>query len=130
MGEGLKIRFENGILSQENEVVFQKFLGEVYNFNLGYIMQKKTETTMKKYVGVFSEEKMQEIMQTLQMWLNRELNSWNRLLIIRMKKAIYDKHVEKCEMKSGVYDFVNTTSTHSLHTLLNLNLFQQFLKVS
>jgi hypothetical protein len=106
---GLKIKFENGNLRNEDNSLMEAYTKEVKDMNVWSKFNSVVENMKAKIhkgtkrIGV--EASLIKFEELATEWFKRFLNLWDLKLEDLVIVAIKEKHVQKCKMKAGFYNF-------------------------
>ena len=100
---GIKITIKNGDLLNDSPDVLKKYLTDLDNLDINTWFEERLPSCLL----AISTAHRKKVNKTLREWFENQLQIWDQEVELTLIKSIQAKHVKKCNMQFGIFNFTS-----------------------
>ena len=103
LNDGIKISIKNGALQNDSFEVLKKFTSDTDRLDVYTWFEERLEPCL----SIISPGSKEFVTKTLRVWFKNVLLTWDQEMEATLIRSIKAKHVQKCSMQFGIFNFTD-----------------------
>ena len=112
---GTKITIKNGDLLNDSPEVLKKYLTDLDSLDIHTWFEERLPSCL----AAISSDHKEKVNKTLRVWFENELQTWDHEVELTLTMSMQVKHVQKCNMQFGIFNFTSIVIEEDKLSLLS-----------